>query len=245
MNWLGKRYWLVGASEGLGAELARVMAAAGVDLVLSARNQTRLDEVAAGLPRAAKVVPCDVSDMASVQRAAQQIGEVDGVVYLAGLYWPMTAAQVDTEKAVQMCDVNLTGAMRVLGQVLPPMIARDAGHVVITGSLAGFRGLPGAVGYAASKAGVMSLAESLYADLRGTGVRVQLANPGFIKTRLTAQNEFNMPSIMTPEQAAREMFEHMTAGGFKKSFPWGFSLLFRLGQFLPDALWYRMFPRRG
>jgi short-subunit dehydrogenase len=244
MDWVGKRYWLVGASEGLGADLAKIMAAAGVDLVLSARNEARLGEVAASLPRRAEIVPCDVSDMDSVRRAAQATGEIDGVVYLAGLYWPMSAGQTDTDKAVQMCDVNLTGAMRVIGTVLPAMVARDHGHVVITGSLAGFRGLPGAVGYAASKAGVMSLAESLYADLRGSGVRVQLANPGFIRTRLTAQNQFNMPSIMEPEAAAREMFEHMTAGGFKKSFPLGFSLLFRIGQILPDALWYRMFPRR-
>jgi len=245
MEWLGKRYWLVGASEGLGAELARLMAAAGVDLVLSARNEARLAEVAASLPRKAQVLPCDVTDMASVAQAAQAAGEIDGVVYLAGLYWPMTAGQTDTAKAVQMCDVNLTGAMRVLGEVVPAMVARNRGHVVITGSLAGFRGLPGAVGYAASKAGVMSLAESLYADLRGTGVKVQLVNPGFIRTRLTAQNDFNMPSIMDPDAAAREMFEHMTSDSFKKSFPFGFSLLFRLGQFLPDGLWYRMFPRRG
>lgn len=244
MDWVGKRYWLVGASEGLGRDLARVMAAAGVDLVLSARNAERLQDLAESLPRKAQVVACDVADAASVAEAAREAGDVDGVVYLAGLYWPMTAGQMEADKAAAMCDVNLTGCVRVLGRVLPGMVERDAGHVVITGSLAGFRGLPGSVGYAASKAGVMALAESLHADTRGTGVRVQVANPGFIRTRLTALNDFNMPSIMEPEVAAREMFEHMSSANFKKSFPFGFSLIFRLGQFLPDALWYRMFPRR-
>lgn len=243
-EWVGKRYWLVGASEGLGRALARQMSAAGVDLVLSARTEARLTELAASLPRNAQVVAMDVSDPASVAAAAAEAGEVDGVVYLAGLYWPMAAREWDAARVEAMCDVNLTGCARVLGQVLPGMIARDRGHVVITGSLAGFRGLPGSVGYAASKAGCMMLAESLHADLRGTGVLVQQVNPGFIKTRLTAQNGFDMPFIMEAEAAAREMFEHMGSDAFKKSFPAGFSLLFRLGQMLPDWAWYPLFPRR-
>jgi short-subunit dehydrogenase len=87
----------------------------------------------------------------------------------------------------------------------------------------------------------MSLAESLYADLRGTGVEVQVANPGFIRTRLTDKNDFSMPFLMEPELAAREMFEHMNADAFKKSFPLAFSWLFRLSQFLPDWAYYRLF----
>ncbi|MEL7089456.1 MAG: SDR family NAD(P)-dependent oxidoreductase, partial [Planctomycetota bacterium] len=114
-------------------------------------------------------------------------------------------------------------------------------HVVIAGSLSGFRGLPGAIGYGASKAAVMSLAETMYADLRGSGVEVQLVNPGFVKTRLTDKNEFSMPFLMEPEDAAREIVEHMMMGGFKRSFPTLFSWLFRGSQFLPDWLYYRVF----
>jgi short-subunit dehydrogenase len=99
------------------------------------------------------------------------------------------------------------------------------------------------MGYAASKGGAMVLAESLYADLRGSGVKVQLANPGFIETRLTAQNSFSMPFIMTPEKAAGHMMRLMQSNRFKSSFPAPFSWLFRYGQGLPDWLWYRMFPR--
>jgi len=115
---------------------------------------------------------------------------------------------------------------------------------VLTGSLSGFRGLPGATGYGASKAGVMWLAEGMYADLRHTGVEVQVANPGFIETRLTAKNDFDMPFLMTPEEAARQMFELMSSDGFKRSFPTVFSWLFRGGQFLPDWLWYGLFARK-
>jgi NADP-dependent 3-hydroxy acid dehydrogenase YdfG len=238
----GKRYWLVGASEGLGAALARKLSAAGAEVILSARNVARLQEVARGLPGKAQVVPVDVSDLASVEAAAKDAGEIDGMVFLAGVYWPMTAQEFDLAQAVAMADVNFTGAFRVLGSVLPGMVARDAGHIVITGSLSGFRGLPGAVGYGASKAGVMSLAESLHADLWRTGVRVQLANPGFIKTRLTDKNQFNMPFLMTPEEAAQEIFELMCdEGAFVRHFPRLFSLVFRLSRFLPVWAYSRLF----
>jgi len=182
-----------------------------------------------------------VADAASVAAAAVEVGAVDGVVFLAGVYWPMTAQGVDAGQLEAMCEVNFTGCARVVAAVLPAMVARGAGHLVITGSLSGFRGLPGALGYAASKAGVMALAESLYADLRGSGIRVQLANPGFIRTRLTAKNDFAMPFLMQPEQAAGEMIKLMKSTRFKRSFPRVFSWLFRGSQVLPDWLYYRLF----
>jgi NADP-dependent 3-hydroxy acid dehydrogenase YdfG len=241
-DWQGKRYWLIGASEGLGAALAHKLNAAGVDVIVSARSEDRLKALVADLPGKASYVTVDVSDRASVQAAAEQVGQIDGMVYLAGVYWPMKAQDWDAEQAEAMADINFTGAIRAVGAVIPQMIARDAGHIVITGSLSGFRGLPGAIGYAASKAGTMSLAESLYADLRKTGVRVQVANPGFIRTRLTDKNDFSMPFLMEPEQAAREMFELMNdPGTFKRSFPTVFSWLFRLSQFMPDWMYYRLF----
>lgn len=238
---IGKRYWIVGASEGLGRAVAERLAAMGARLVLSARTTERLDELAAALPRRADVVAMDVSDSASVKAAFEEVGEIDGVVFLAGVYWPMAAQDWDAEKVEAMCDVNFTGAARVLGQVVPYFVGKDAGHIVMTGSLSGFRGLPGAVGYCASKAGVMSLAESLHADLRNTGVKVQLVNPGFVRTRLTDKNDFDMPFIKEPDAAAREIVEHMMSDGFARSFPLLFSWLFRLSQFLPEGLYYPLF----
>ncbi|MGR3506362.1 MAG: SDR family NAD(P)-dependent oxidoreductase [Paracoccaceae bacterium] len=242
IDWQGKRYWLIGASEGLGAALAHKLSSAGVEVIVSARNEERLQELVAALPGKASFVTVDVSDSASLAAAMQQIGQIDGMVYLAGVYWPMKAQEWNTGQAEAMADINFTGAIRSVGAVLPQMVERDSGHVVITGSLSGFRGLPGAIGYAASKAGTMSLAESLYADLRKTGVRVQVANPGFIRTRLTDKNEFAMPFLMEPDQAAQEMFELMNdEGTFKRSFPRIFSWLFRMSQFMPDWLYYRLF----
>ena len=240
-DWAGKTYWLVGASEGLGAALADVMSRAGADLILSARSPEKLAEVVASLPGAARAVPMDIADDASVAKAAAEVGPVDGIVLLAGVYWPFGAKDWNAEAATAMADVNFTGFVRVLGQVVPDMVARDVGHIVITSSLTAFRGLPGSIGYTAAKAATLSLAECMYADLRKTGVEVQVCNPGFIRTRLTDKNDFNMPAIMEPDAAAQEMFDHMNSSTFKKSFPYGFSLVFRLGQFLPDWLYYRIF----
>lgn len=240
-DWTGKRYWLVGASEGLGRELALTMSRAGVEVIVSARSEDRLKDLVDELPGKASYVTVDVTDRAAVEAAAKDVGPIDGMVYLAGVYWPMTSGEWDNEKAEMMAEVNYLGASRVVGSVINDMVARDAGHIVLTGSLSGFRGLAGTIGYGASKAGIMYLAEGMYADLRKTGVQVQLANPGFIKTRLTDKNEFNMPFIMEPQEAAQEMFEHMNDDAFKKSFPRVFSWLFRGSQFLPDWLYYRIF----
>ncbi|MBD3665780.1 SDR family NAD(P)-dependent oxidoreductase [Sulfitobacter aestuariivivens] len=240
-NWIAKRYWLVGASDGLGAALAHKLSAAGAEVIVSARSEDKLAALVEELPGTARFVTVDVSDNESVVAAAKEVGDVDGVVYLAGVYWPFSAREWDADQANAMADINFTGLMRVMGQVVPPMVARDKGHIVITSSLSGFRGLPGSIGYTASKAGTMSLAECMHADLRKTGVAVQVANPGYIKTQLTDKNDFNMPFIMTPEEAAAHMFDHMNTDHFKANFPWLFSLFFRGSQFMPDWMYYRMF----
>ena len=240
-EWRGKRYWLVGASEGLGSALAQRLSGAGANLVLSARSEDRLKDLAARLPAPVEVRPVDVSDTESVRDAAERVGEVDGLVYLAGVYWPMPATEWNADHAEAMANVNFTGLIRMMGAVVPGMVERDRGHVVVTGSLSGFRGLPGAIGYGASKAGVMSLAETMRSDLRKTGVKVQLVNPGFIRTRLTEKNAFRMPQLMEPEDAARAIFEHMNTESFSLSFPRPFSWLMRASQFLPDGIYYRLF----
>jgi short-subunit dehydrogenase len=217
------------------------MSDAGADLILSARSEERLREVADGLSRPARILPVDVSDAENVRAVVTSIGSIDGVVFLAGVYWPMAATEWSADEAETMVDVNLMGAMRVLGATVPDMVQRNAGHIVLTGSLSGFRGLPGAIGYSASKAGIMSLAETMKSDLKRTGVEVQVVNPGFIRTRLTDKNTFNMPFIMSPEDAARVMFEHMNSRKFKRSFPTVFSWLFRASQLMPDWLYFRIF----
>ena len=240
-DWQGKRYWLVGASEGLGREVAFSLSRAGAEVIVSARSEDRLKALVEELPGKASYVTVDVADRISVEAAAEEIGDIDGVVYLAGVYWPMSVHEWDTEKAELMGEVNFLGATRVVGSVIKPMLAKNEGHIVLIGSLSGFRGLAGAFAYCSGKAGMMSLAESIQADLHKSPINVQLINPGYIKTRLTDMNDFTMPSLMTAEYAAAEVFDHMNTTRFKKNFPFWFSLLLRSTMFMPDWLHYRIF----
>lgn len=244
----GRTYWIVGASEGLGRALALRFARAGAEVVLSARNGARLEALAAGLagePGGARAVAVDVTDRTSVAAAVLAAGPVDGIVYCAGRYEPMTAGAWDADEAEAICDVNFMGAMRVLGRVVPAMIRQGRGHVLLVGSLAAHRGLPGAIGYGASKAALMSLAESLLADTRGSGVKVQIANPGFIRTRLTAKNAFRMPAMMSAEEAAEHIFRFSLGPRFRTDFPAPFALLFTLGRLVPIRLFHRVFRGSG
>ncbi|WP_102222824.1 SDR family NAD(P)-dependent oxidoreductase [Acidimangrovimonas sediminis] len=235
---MGERWWILGASAGLGEAVARALAAEGAELVLSARGRDKLDRLAADLP-AARALPLDVTDAEAVTAALPEA--FDGLIYSVGFYEPMKATAWDTATAVKITEANYIGLLNVLGAALPAMRARGRGRIVLIGSVAGFRGLPGAIGYGASKAAVIHLAENLRADLKGTGIRVQLLNPGFIDTQLTRKNDFRMPMLMTPEKAASHVVKALKTDRFSTSFPAPFSTLFELGRLLPIALFQRLF----
>ncbi len=239
----GKTYWLVGASEGLGRALATEMAAQGARLILSARSADRLTSLAAELPGEPAIVPIDVTDDRSVSSAWDVVADrqVDGIVFLAGFYDPISADKWDRKAVLMMADVNFMGGVRVLGHAVPYFAQKDEGHIVVIGSLSGYRGLSGAIGYGASKSGLMHLTENIHADLAKTGVRTQLINPGFIRTRLTDKNTFDMPFIMSAEDAAKKTLAAMESRRFKTDFPWVFSLLFRASRWFPNWLYLRIF----
>jgi short-subunit dehydrogenase len=240
MSFAGKTYWIVGASEGLGRALALALDRAGARVIVSARSGDRLAALAETLHHATPL-ELDVTNPVAIANAVEIAGAVDGVIYCAGQYTPLKAQNWDLEAVEAMCEVNFLGAVRLLGHLIPRFATENRGHIVLIGSLAGFRGLPGAIGYGASKAALMHLGENIYADLRGTDVRVQVVNPGFIKTRLTDKNDFEMPFIQTPENAADQVLAAMRSGRFSTSFPAPFSWLFSCGRFLPRSLFYSIF----
>lgn len=234
----GKTYWLIGASEGLGREIAKGLVGAGAHVIVSARSKQRLQELTWALG-AATPLALDVTDDGAVKAAAESLGEIDGVIYNAGAYVPMRSQAWDSDAALAMMDVNYGGALRVLGHVLPRFIAKETGSITLVGSLAGYRGLPAAIGYGASKAALISLAETMRHDLRGSGVTVRIVNPGFIKTRLTDKNDFEMPQLMSAETAAHHVLSAMEHRRFRTDFPRPFSWVIKALALLPDWAVYR------
>ena len=233
-NLKGKRYWLIGASDGIGYELAKKMDNLGASLIISARDTQRLNALSEKLLIPTQVVYCDVTDSESIRSAYDTIGPIDGVVYMAGEYTPMHSQNWVDQDVIRMADTNFLGALRVLGACMPSFVSRDNGHIVIVGSLAGFTGLQGAIGYGASKAALMHLSENISSDLYKMNIKVQLFNPGFVETRLTEKNSFHMPFKMSAEKAAGIIARGMLTKRRVINFPWFFSLVFRFGKFLPN-----------
>lgn len=235
----GKKIWLIGASEGIGKALAQALAKQGAVLALCARQKDRLEEIAK--PLGAMVAPADVTDAPSLAQAYATIkaawGLPDVVIYNAGIYEPMTAQQFNLPQVEKMMNVNFSGALRVLHHVLPDFIAAHQGHIVLVSSIAAYRGLPGAIGYGASKAALTHLAENMAIDLYGTGIKLQIVSPGFVRTRLTDKNDFAMPQIMEPEQAAAHIVRGMQSKTFDIRFPFVFANLLKALSFLPARLY--------
>ncbi|OIQ31486.1 MAG: short-chain dehydrogenase [Alphaproteobacteria bacterium MedPE-SWcel] len=225
--------WIIGASDGIGAALARNYARRGARLILSARSGDRLQDLASALGPSHIALPLDVSDRASVEAAADriaQIAPVDRVVHLAALYDPGKIADLDPDTAAQIVATNLTGSFHI-AQVAPPLL-RQGGQLALCGSVAGYFGLPQGQIYSATKAGVINLVQSLRAELTGR-VDVRLINPGFVDTRLTQRNDFHMPAMVTPDAAARAIIEGLDGRRFEVHFPRRLTWPLKLLRILP------------
>lgn len=241
-DWHGRRVWIVGASSGIGEALARELAALGARLALSARREAPLRALLAATDSPGLALPVDVTDPQAVQAAADRIecewGGIDLVVWLAGTYSPMRAQQFDLVRARELLDANLHGVFNGLAALLPILRRQRCGGIALVSSVAGYRGLPKSIAYGPGKAAVINLAETLWLDLHGEGIGVWLVNPGFVDTQLTARNEFTMPALMQPRDAARAMIDGFGRGRFEIHFPKRFTLWMQVLRLLPDRLYF-------
>lgn len=234
-DWQGARVWIIGAGSGIGAALATQLRKAGARLMLSGRHEPALREVSAP---GDLIAPLDVRDLSSLQQAmglALEEGGVDMVIYCAGVYTPMRSWELDPERVREALEINLQGAFNLLAAVLPHFL-ETGGNICLVGSVAGYTGLPKALVYGPTKAALINLAQILHTDLSPRGIGVYLVNPGFVDTRLTRQNDFTMPALITPERAAREIIEGIGKGQFEIHFPKRFTRWMRLLSCLPDRL---------
>ena len=241
-HWRGKTVWLVGASSGIGRATASLLHAQGAKVIVSARNADALDSFVA--QHAGSVaLALDATDRQAAQaatRAVLAMGDLDGMVYCAGHYNEMRSDAMDVPDMVRHLQINYVGALHLLDAVLPHMLgrARGGGFVSLVGSVAGYRGLPKSLAYGPTKAALINLAQTLYLDLHDKHIGVSLINPGFVETPLTAQNNFRMPALISPEQAAVEILQGWARGDFEIHFPKRFTLWMKALQLLPYRLYF-------
>lgn len=234
-HWAGRRVWLLGASTGIGRAVAQALHAQGAQVIVSARGEAALQTFVASHP-GALARPVDATDPQAVAHIAQELvqgGGIDCAVYCAGHYRALRAKDFDLQEMLRHEQVNYTGALYLLAAVLPPMLARGSGHISLVSSVAGYRGLPNGLAYGPTKAALINLAETLYIDLRDHGIGVSLINPGFVETPLTAQNKFEMPALISPQQAADAILRGWREGCFEIHFPKRFTRSVKLLGLLP------------
>ena len=234
----GRRYWVVGASSGIGAALAAELVHRGAHVAVSARRRDELERVSAG---AMTVLPLDVTDRAAVRRTAAeataQLGGIDVVVWCAGFWSQFDAADWDADAFARHVEVNLLGLNNVLAAVVPGMVAAGRGHLVGIASVAGYRGLAGAEAYGATKAAQINLFEALRGAMRGHGVRVTTVCPGFVRTEMTESNDFPMPFIIEAVEAARAIADGIERRRTEIVFPLPMAALMKAARLVPARAW--------
>lgn len=179
----------------------------------------------------------------SVAAIERQHGPIELAVLNAGDYRPMPLDAFDVQLFERLMHVNYMGVVHGLDALRGPMCQRKRGQILITASVAGYRGLPLAAPYSASKAALINMAEALHPEFLAQGVRLRVINPGFVKSPLTALNDFPMPGLLEPEQAARAILRGIDRKGFEISFPTGFVLVMKLLRILPYALFFPLIRR--
>lgn len=244
MKLIGTVAWVVGGSSGIGAAVARELQSRGALVAISARGQEQLDEVSDGTMLA---VAADVTDPVSLTAAASrirdEIGPIDLAVLSAGYWKQMAATDWDTETFDRHVQVNLIGMSNSIAAVLPEMLARRSGVIAGISSVAGYRGLVGSEAYGATKAGQINLLESLRIHVARQGVRVITICPGFVRTDLTASNEFPMPFIIDADTAGRSICDGLERERTEIVFPLRMALLMKAARLVPVGLWSGLWSR--
>ncbi|MFO1256917.1 MAG: SDR family NAD(P)-dependent oxidoreductase [Gammaproteobacteria bacterium] len=235
-----KVIWIIGASSGIGKALSKELASRGARMVLSARRQQALEAIKISLPGDGHSIHAlDVRDQNSISTISKaihnQYGRLDSVIFLAAAYKPTKLDVMDLADVHQMIETNLLSAFYIIKSTIPYLLNQKSGQIALCGSVAGYIGLPGGQPYSATKAAIINLAESLRSELPKM-IDVKIINPGFVKTDLTAKNNFSMPLIIEPEEAAKCIADGLLKKGFEIHFPKKFTLILKMIRLLPYAI---------
>ena len=237
-----KTIWITGASTGIGKALAIKFANNGWNVAASARREELLKDLN-NTNKNIHPYPLDVTKIDNCKSTAELIikdlGQIDICVFGTGMHDPKSEKKFNLEKIRQIMEVNYFGTMNSINSIYEYFSEKKNGHISIISSVAGYRGLPAAGAYCASKSALISFAESLYFDMIRKNVKVSVICPGFIKTPMTDQNEFPMPMIKSAEYAADKIYLGiLKRSGFEIHFPKTFTFLMKIIQILPNWLYF-------
>ena len=238
--WTDKIVMITGASSGIGRGLAVELARRGAKVGLVARRAEVIDEVVREIEAVgskALALPADVQSEDSMRAAADKLraefGPIDVLIANAGIGPTRDAAEISAKEVAGVINVNVIGASNSVAAVIPEMVARGSGHLVVISSLAAYRGLPRSAAYCASKAAVSAFFESLRLDLEPRGINVTIIHPGFIKTPLTSGRDAQMPFLMELDDAVKKMVRAIEKRRKRYSFPWQLATIVRAGMIMP------------
>ena len=239
-----KIIWITGASSGIGKALAIKFAEKGWTVAASARRENLLEDLNKFNPNIYSF-PLDVTEIENCKLVANKIiekfGGIDICVFGTGMHDPKSEKRFNLNKIREIMEVNYFGTMNSINSIYEYFSEKKNGQISIISSVAGYRGLPAAGAYCASKAALTSYAESLNFDMQMKNVKVSLISPGFIKTPMTDQNDFPMPMIKSPEFAANEIFKGLTEKkSFEIHFPKAFTYFLKFLQILPSSIYFKL-----
>lgn len=240
---MSRLVWLTGGSEGIGRAVALELARRGDRVAVSARSADKLQALATEAPESRILpYPLDITDREAVARTVARIeaeqGPIDLALLNAGTHKPVDAESFTVEDIRLLVELNVMGTAHCLQPVIETFRRRGRGHLAVVASVAGYRGLPTSAGYGATKAALINMVESLKPDFDRLGLKLQIVNPGFVRTPLTDKNEFSMPFLMEPEDAARALADGLDKAGFEITFPKRFTYLLKFLRCLPYALYF-------
>jgi len=245
---------ITGASSGIGRGLALDLARRGAKLGLVARRHELLQEIEAEIsstnkgPTSVLLLPADVNDADALRQAAQELshrfGPVDLLIANAGTGVTNPSDEFDAAQLSSVINVNVIGVANSVAAVLPEMISRASGHLVVISSLAAYRGLPKSAAYCASKAAVSAMFESFRLDLEPRGIDVTIIHPGFIKTPLTAGRKAHLPWLMEVGDAVNKILRAIEKRKKSYAFPWQLATIVRAGMIMPTFM-YDWISRRN
>lgn len=246
-NLSGKCIWLTGASSGIGAAIAKELVARGARVALTARREEVLKNLADSFgshTSQAAVFPGDVTDLGRMSYVVDEIektfGVIDIVIANAGTHVFSKPEEFNAEEYMSLTRTNFGGMLYTLEPIVRRMVGRQRGHVVVIASLAGYRGLPRAAAYSASKAAIINFVESMRFHLRRQGIKVSLVNPGFVRTPLTDKNDFYMPFLVEADDAARIICDGIERRKKEIVFPFLFAWMLKTARIIPYSIYETM-----